>query len=49
MKLGGKSRDVDTFVDQLKEEGENVSLPTAAAVMKSTQKNLKKTEPYVEF
>ncbi|XP_078041952.1 coatomer subunit delta [Augochlora pura] len=24
MKLGGKSRDVDSFVDQLKEEGENV-------------------------
>lgn len=25
MKLGGKSRDVDSFVDQLKNEGENVS------------------------
>lgn len=25
MKLGGKSRDVDSFVDQLKEEGENVA------------------------
>ncbi|XP_035720393.1 coatomer subunit delta-like [Vespa mandarinia] len=31
MKLGGKSRDVDSFVDQLKEEGENVvSTPLAA-------------------
>ncbi|KAI4498073.1 hypothetical protein M0802_006897 [Mischocyttarus mexicanus] len=31
MKLGGKSRDVDSFVDQLKEEGENVvSAPLAA-------------------
>ncbi|EZA57676.1 hypothetical protein DMN91_003227 [Ooceraea biroi] len=31
MKLGGKSRDVDSFVDQLKEEGENVvSGPVAA-------------------
>lgn len=25
MKLGGKSRDVDSFVDQLKEEGETVT------------------------
>lgn len=25
MKLGGKSRDVDSFVDQLKEEGETVA------------------------
>ena len=24
MKLGGKSKDVDSFVDQLKSEGENV-------------------------
>lgn len=24
MKLGGKSRDVESFVDQLKSEGENV-------------------------
>lgn len=25
MKLGGKSKDVDSFVDQLKSEGENVA------------------------
>ena len=32
MKLGGKSRDVDSFVDQLKEEGETVSGPAAASI-----------------
>ncbi|XP_012260956.2 coatomer subunit delta [Athalia rosae] len=32
MKLSGKSRDVDSFVDQLKEEGENVSTPLLAPV-----------------
>lgn len=38
MKLGGKSRDVDSFVDQLKEEGENVvSGPLAVLGTKSTQ------------
>lgn len=31
MKLGGKSRDVDSFVDQLKEEGENVVTGPLAA------------------
>lgn len=37
MKLGGKSRDVDSFVDQLKEEGENVvSGPVAAPGAKLT-------------
>jgi hypothetical protein len=36
MKLGGKSRDVDTFVDQLKSEGEKVtSLPTPSAAASS--------------
>lgn len=40
LKLGGKSRDADTFVDQLKSEGEKVtsnpapSVPTAAAKAK---------------
>lgn len=29
MKLGGKSRDVESFVDQLKNEGENVVTPSA--------------------
>lgn len=28
MKLGGKSRDVESFVDQLKSEGENVITPS---------------------
>lgn len=38
MKLGGKSRDVDSFVDQLKEEGENVVTgPLAAPGTKLTQ------------
>lgn len=27
MKLGGKGRDVESFVDQLKSEGENVITP----------------------
>lgn len=27
MKLGGKGRDVESFVDQLKSEGENVIAP----------------------
>lgn len=33
LKLGGKSRDVDTFVDQLKSEGEKVTnlMPTVSA------------------
>ncbi|XP_017876854.1 coatomer subunit delta [Ceratina calcarata] len=36
MKLGGKSHDVDSFVDQLKEEGENVvSTPLPPAGLKS--------------
>ncbi|KAJ8682071.1 hypothetical protein QAD02_017863 [Eretmocerus hayati] len=30
MKLGGKSRDIDSFVDQLKEEGESVMNPTVS-------------------
>lgn len=29
MKLGGKGRDVESFVDQLKSEGENVISPTS--------------------
>lgn len=46
MKLGGKSRDVDSFVDQLKEEGENVvttPLPTTGA--KPTSLQIINTEP----
>lgn len=32
LKLGGKTKDVDTFVDQLKSEGEKVTNLTPAAV-----------------
>lgn len=32
LKLGGKAKDVDSFVDQLKSEGEKVTNLTAAAV-----------------
>lgn len=31
MKLSGKSKDVDSFVDQLKSEGENVIMDTPAS------------------
>lgn len=50
MKLGGKSRDVDSFVDQLKEEGENVvSGPLAAPGTKLTPitPQIMNTELYV--
>lgn len=36
LKLGGKSRDVDTFVDQLKSEGEKVTTLTATVTSSST-------------
>lgn len=48
MKLGGKSRDVDSFVDQLKEEGENVvttPLPTTGAKPTSLTPQIINTEP----
>ncbi|CAO1424803.1 unnamed protein product [Diamesa tonsa] len=35
MKLGGKSRDVDTFVDQLKSEGEKVTTLTSTVISSS--------------
>lgn len=38
LKLGGKSRDVDTFVDQLKSEGQSVTNLTPAAVATSISK-----------
>jgi len=49
MKLGGKSRDVDSFVDQLKEEGENVvSGPLAAPGTKlAPTPQIMNTELYV--
>lgn len=48
MKLGGKSRDIDSFVDQLKEEGENVvttPLPTTGAKSISFIPQIINTEP----
>lgn len=48
MKLGGKSRDVDSFVDQLKEEGENVvttPLPITGAKSTSLTPQIINTEP----
>lgn len=36
LKLGGKSRDVDTFVDQLKSEGEKVTTLTATVPSSSS-------------
>lgn len=36
LKLGGKSRDVDTFVDQLKSEGEKVTNLTSTVTSSST-------------
>lgn len=48
MKLGGKSRDVDSFVDQLKEEGENVvstPLPAAGSKAVSITPQIINTEP----
>lgn len=38
LKLGGKNRDVDTFVDQLKSEGQNVTNLTPAAVTSAITK-----------
>lgn len=38
MKLGGKSRDVESFVDQLKSEGENVISSVANNVEQSGHK-----------
>lgn len=32
MKLGGKGRDVESFVDQLKSEGENVITPNKNSI-----------------
>lgn len=38
LKLGGKNRDVDSFVDQLKSEGQNVTNLTPAAVTSAISK-----------
>lgn len=36
LKLGGKGKDVDTFVDQLKNEGEKISTLSTTSVGGST-------------
>lgn len=51
MKLGGKSRDVESFVDQLKNEGESVIVPNTTNAQ--NQSNHKapaiKAEPIDEY
>ena len=42
MKLGGKSKDVDSFVDQLKSEGENVIADTMTSL--SSNRNVGSTK-----
>lgn len=52
MKLGGKARDVDSFVDQLKEEGETVSMTNSSVSGKKVTvqpQQTVNTEPYVLF
>ena len=44
MKLGGKSKDVDSFVDQLKSEGENVIADTSSV---SSNRNVGSTKTIV--
>lgn len=39
LKLGGKSKDVDSFVDQLKNEGEKISNLMPASTTSSISKN----------
>lgn len=40
MKLGGKGRDVESFVDQLKSEGENVIAPVKNTISQLAGKGL---------
>ena len=46
MKLGGKSKDVDSFVDQLKSEGESVN--AAPAPNRSTVKSVTPSLPQIK-
>ena len=43
MKLGGKSKDVDSFVDQLKSEGENVANDAPRSALVSGKQATKAT------
>ena len=47
MKLGGKSKDVDSFVDQLKSEGENV-VSSAPATIRSAVKSVAPSLPQIK-
>lgn len=51
MKLGRKGKDVETFVDQLKSEGETVISPTmnskTSSVIAKVAPPVQHTEPYV--
>jgi len=44
MKLGSKSRDVESFVDQLKSEGENVVAPTVTRAAPTPRVPVENTE-----
>lgn len=47
MKLGGKTKDVDSFVDQLKNEGEKIANVTPASVAASNPVAKKLATPSV--
>lgn len=45
LKLGGKSKDVDSFVDQLKSEGEKISTLSVASANTSSSVTRAKPQP----
>lgn len=51
MKLGSKSRDVESFVDQLKSEGENVVAPVVTRTAQTPRVPIaaENTEEYVKY
>ena len=48
MKLGGKTKDVESFVDQLKSEGENVVIDANAVSSKNVTKSVAPSLPQVK-
>ena len=48
MKLGGKTKDVESFVDQLKSEGENVVIDANAVSSKNVAKSVAPSLPQVK-
>ena len=48
MKLGGKSKDVDSFVDQLKSEGEHVSSDVSRSSVSSKTPKAVASQPQVK-